>query len=73
MLTIQADVRITRRKTMAFVLDEREQVMWSGKSFAHALAWCLEAGYTTVRVVAPTGVIYIEIIPVHNGEVDADD
>lgn len=46
MYSIQADVYLTRRQRLHFILDGDDNLVWSGKSFAHAVEFLVSADQT---------------------------
>ena len=51
MWTIHADCRISRRKSLSHVLDNRDTMLFSSSSAATCLQWCFEQGEYEVGIV----------------------
>jgi len=65
MLTIYPDVPVTRRQVLHHIMNEQEEVMWSGGSIVHLFTWLHENGETEVKVscLNLTFKMTIELIP----------
>jgi hypothetical protein len=65
MLTIFADVPVTRRQILHHVLNEQDEPRWSGKSVVALFTWLYENGETEVRLscLNLTFKLTIELIP----------
>ena len=50
MLTMMTDVQMTRRKRLVFILDENDNVLYSGAKVAQAIAWLIENGHDKCTV-----------------------
>jgi len=50
MLTMMTDVQMTRRKRLVFILDENDNVLYSGAKVAQAIDWLIDNGHTECTV-----------------------
>ena len=53
MYTMMANVQMTRRKQLCFVLDEHDEVRWTGQSVGGALQYLIEQGETEFNLEGP--------------------
>lgn len=50
MLTLLTDVKLTRRQKMCFIVNDPEDLKWSGKNVDAAFNWLLENEHPIFRL-----------------------
>ncbi len=50
MYTMHVNVHFSRRKTLIYILDEHEEVRWTGTSYAKALDYLLDNGQSQFKL-----------------------
>jgi len=51
--TLLCNIPIARRRTMCFVIDDDEDLKWSGKNVGAALRWVHETGIDQIELRGP--------------------